>query len=177
MKEKMAVYVADLGMYNESKLVGKWFELPLNISVNEALRQAMHYDPDERDYAIHDWENIPFEIGEYSSLYEVNRMAEAIVDFDDVQLEVLKTILEDGIADFDRAVEMVQDGEYRIYHNCEDMSDVAYQVLEESGYLCDLPEIIKRHIDYESLGEELETSGTWRGVPKADGSFYIEIIG
>lgn len=53
-REPMSVYVADLGMYNEGYHVGKWFELPLDIEVDEALREAMHYDPDERDHALHD---------------------------------------------------------------------------------------------------------------------------
>lgn len=108
-------------------------------------------------------------------MYAANKMAEAVADFDDIQIEVFIVILEDLIADFDRAVEMVRNGEYRIYQGCDSMADVAREVVAEAGYLRDVSKVCRDHFNYESYGNELETSGTWRWVKTETGGYYIEI--
>lgn len=171
----MRVYVADLGKYNEGDLVGDWVELPVD-DVDETLREIIYYDPQERDHALHDWEDIPFPINEYMSLHQVNEMAEAVANFSKEELEVLEVICDDGIADFEGAVEMVKNSEYRIYWDCKDMSDVARIIIEEQGVLKCLPESYQGYFDYESYGDTLQHSNTWRKVENLEASYYIEIF-
>lgn len=41
------------------------------------------------------------------------------------------------------------------------MTDVSYQVVEECGYLNDVPDTVARYFDYESFGRDLEIEGTY----------------
>jgi hypothetical protein len=61
----------------------------------------------------------------------------------------------------DEAIGKVNSGDYRIYYNCDDMADVAYQVVEECGYLDNVPDDVARYFDYESFGMELEIEGNY----------------
>lgn len=46
-------------------------------------------------------------------------------------------------------------------YDCDDMADVAYQVVEECGYLDNVPDDVARYFDYESFGRELELEGNY----------------
>lgn len=41
------------------------------------------------------------------------------------------------------------------------MSDVAYQVVNESGLLDGVPETIKGYFDYEAYGRDIDIEGTF----------------
>lgn len=70
------------------------------------------------------------------------------------------------------AIDKVNSGDYMIYNDCENMTDVAYQVVEECGYLENVPDNVARYFDYESFGRELEIEGNYIFL---DGSEVIEI--
>src|SRR5690606_25092488 len=77
------VYLANLGKYNEGKLVGKWFTLPQDI---ETMKQQIGVADNTQyeEYAIHDYE-APFEVKEYESLQSLNKIAEKIKLDSDIQ--------------------------------------------------------------------------------------------
>lgn len=58
-------------------------------------------------------------------------------------------------------LEEVRQGNYTIYYDCDDMSDVAYQVVNESGLLDGVPETIKGYFDYEAYGRDIDIEGTF----------------
>ena len=71
----MRVYVANLGKYNEGELVGVWFTSPIDYDeMTERIGLNEYYE----EYAIHDYE-LPFEIDEYTSIEEVNRLILSIL--------------------------------------------------------------------------------------------------
>ncbi|MCY9324054.1 antirestriction protein ArdA [Bacillus haynesii] len=49
---------------------------------------------------------------------------------------------------------------YRLYNNVEDAGDIAYQILENDDMFQALPAYIKRHFDYDSYGEEFESTNS-----------------
>ena len=59
------------------------------------------------------------------------------------------------------AIEKVNSGEYTIYNECDDMEDVAYQIVEECGYLTNVPDNVARYFDYEAFGRDLRLEGTF----------------
>lgn len=63
--------------------------------------------------------------------------------------------------DIEQALEEVRQGNYTIYYDCDDMSDVAYQVVNESGLLDGVPETIKGYFDYEAYGRDIDIEGTF----------------
>ena len=72
--EEMRVYIANLGKYNEGELVGAWFEPPIDF---DEVKERIGLNDRYEEYAIHDFE-LPFEIGEYTPIEEINRLCEMV---------------------------------------------------------------------------------------------------
>ena len=75
MIDDMAVYIANLGKYNEGYLVGAWFTFPID---EEDVKEKIGLNEQYEEYAIHDTDNFPIAIGEYVSIEELNEMYEMI---------------------------------------------------------------------------------------------------
>lgn len=70
MIDDMAVYIANLGKYNEGYLVGAWFTFPID---EEDVKEKIGLNEQYEEYAIHDTDNFPIAIGEYVSIEELNQ--------------------------------------------------------------------------------------------------------
>ena len=82
----MRVYIANLGKYNEGELVGDWFSFPIDEEdVSERIGLNSYYE----EYAVHDTDNFPIEIGEYISIQELNEMYEMICELPDYITDAL----------------------------------------------------------------------------------------
>ena len=68
MIDDMAVYIANLGKYNEGYLVGAWFTFPID---EEDVQEKIGLNEQYEEYAIHDTDNFPIAIGEYVSIEEL----------------------------------------------------------------------------------------------------------
>ena len=173
-KEKIMlnVFITDLAAYNAGYLIGRWVTLPLD---SEALRQtvtsiltegaAVYGDGEHEEYFITDyeWDDHEFmSIGEYSSVYQLNEQLEPLELKSDYELKAISFLLSEGIVlDMDEAIEKAD--EVVIYQN-QRMEDVAYELLSECYGIDKLPSIISNHIDYESIGRELEMDGRYYEV-------------
>lgn len=56
-------------------------------------------------------------------------------------------------------VEHVDDIVY--YLDCDDMSDVAYYLIQETDVLGEVPSNLQNYIDYEAYGRDLELEGNY----------------
>ena len=56
MIDDMAVYIANLGKYNEGYLVGAWFTFPID---EEDVKEKIGLNEQYEEYAIHDTDNFP----------------------------------------------------------------------------------------------------------------------
>lgn len=160
----LRIFLTNLGKYNEGELIGEWVELPCTDDELEAAkaRIGISDEPDENGNYYEEWFITDYEsdiqgmtVGEYDDLDELNEFAEELDNLDIDQQQAIKAFLEDG-STFDEALEGVQSGNYRIYSDCDDMTDVAMEVVEECGYLNDVPETVARYFDYESFGRDLD---------------------
>lgn len=124
------------------------------------------------EFIVTDYE-APFAISEFDSVKKIAEKAEQIKDFSENESEMLEFVLEHHTNDFDEAVEIVQNGDYRVYEDCWSMSDVAAIIVEECGMLKNVPEICQNYFDYESYGRDLEIEGCfyYAGMCK-----YIEVF-
>lgn len=82
MIDDMAVYIANLGKYNEGYLVGAWFTFPID---EEDVKEKIGLNEQYEEYAIHDTDNFPIAIGEYVSIEELNEMYEMIEELPDYE--------------------------------------------------------------------------------------------
>jgi antirestriction protein len=157
---EIKVYVANLGKYNEGELVGEWFTLPVDF---EEVKEAIGLNGQYEEYAIHDYEAPKgISINEYTSLVELNEIAEQIDALDKYEQDDLELILESGhCSETVEALNVLENGEYRIWGDCNSMEDVAYEWVQELGYLDQMPENLRRYFDYEAFGRDLAIEGSY----------------
>ena len=152
----MQVYIANLGKYTEGELVGAWFTPPI---CHEEVAEKIGLSSEYEEYAIHDYE-LPFKIGEYTSIDEINRLCALVEELEGTLLyDVLEELLSSGC--FHGVEDLVEkQDDIRHWAGCNAMSDIAYECVEE-GYLGEIPERIQMYIDYEALGRDMELNGTF----------------
>lgn len=153
MIDDMAVYIANLGKYNEGYLVGAWFTFPID---EEDVKEKIGLNEQYEEYAIHDTDNFPIAIGEYVSIEELNEMYEMIEELPDYIVECL----DEFISHYGTLEEVVENkDEIYYYPDCESMTDVAYYYVDELNALADIPPHLQNYIDYEAYGRDLELGG------------------
>lgn len=157
----MNVYLTNLGKYNEGELIGEWVELPVSQEELQKVFERIGINEEYEEYCITDYECDFYEVGEYESLDALNEMAERIEELDEEESEVVKVLMSELGYTLDEAIDKVNSGDYTIYSDCDDMTDIAYQVVDECGYLNNVPDNVARYFDYESFGRDLGIEGTY----------------
>ena len=163
----MRVYITDLEAYNNGHLVGSWYDLPMNEDLlaeaieNELQRgkEICESKHNHEEYFITDYECDYIKIGEYDSLTKLNEIAEKIEKLEEQEQAAIKLMLENGLAtDINNAIENIDNfictGESK-------MEDIAYNYLEETGALQNLPENLQNYFDYEAFGRDMEIEGSY----------------
>lgn len=152
--EEMQVYIANLGKYNEGELVGAWFTPPVDF---DEVKERIGLNDQYEEYAIHDYE-LPFEISEYTSIEEINRLCEMVSELP----EYIQEELHDLLTYFSSIEDLCEHQDDIIsYPGCEDMEDVARYVLDESGRLESIPPDLQDFFDYDAYGNHLYTGGSF----------------
>lgn len=155
----MRIYVGTYAAYNEGDLRGKWFDLEDYDDKHDFLEAAEAYhrellgDEDE-DYPadielmFQDWEGIPSDmVGESWVAPEVWELMEAFNNHDeDVVRAYLKCFGEWNESDF-------QDRYRGQYDSWEDFAE---QLVDELGYLDEMPEHLRNYFDYEKYARDLK---------------------
>lgn len=148
--DDMAVYIANLGDYVEGGVKGAWFRFPLN---EEEIRKRIGLNGRYEEYAIHDTENFPMKIEEYTSIDELNRIYELIQDFPEEVLDKL-----DDFVSYYGSVEELADhiDDIICYSGCNSMEDVAYEKIYNENALGEIPPALYHYIDCEAYGRDIE---------------------
>lgn len=157
----MKIYLTNLGKYNEGELIGEWVELPVAQEELQKVFERIGINEEYEEYFITDYECDLYEVGEYENIDKLNDIAERIKELDEEESKVVKALIQKLDYTLDEAIEKVNNGDYRIYYDCDDMEDVAYQVVEDCGYLDKVPDNVARYFDYESFGRDLGIEGTY----------------
>src|SRR5690606_26437484 len=138
------IYVANLGKYNEGILQGAWFEYPFDM---EEISEKIGLNSKYEEYAIHDYDYIPFSVNEYDNIEAINDNIEILYVNDMLDNEENYKIAEKifEVSDnMDDALCAINTGEYSIHYDCYDMSDVAEKIANEVEI-----EIDEFYIDFE----------------------------
>lgn len=150
-------YVTNLGLYNEGYLCGEWVSFPIDEDEKTALFDRIRIDEYHEEIFITDYEtDIGVKISEYTSLDELNEMAEALGDLNDYELEIVSALIGDGY-DWREAIGKKDDCMY--YSNCSSMAEVAEQYADETGLLDSIPENLRYYFDFEAFGRDMSYDG------------------
>ena len=94
----MKIFITNLGKYVEGYLIGKWVQLPIDEDVLAKVLEAIGINEYYEEYFITDYETeivgVGNSIGEYSSLTELNRLAERLESLDEDDEDKLEAVLE-----------------------------------------------------------------------------------
>ncbi|GAB2716760.1 antirestriction protein ArdA [Paenibacillus macerans] len=145
------VYIANLAKYNEGKLVGRWVTLPMERhELKQCIRDVLGKD---EEYAIHDYES-PFAIGEYEDVFAINDDMEILNRYDDRLVAALCEFL----GNRDEVIQALQAGEFIVYYDIDDLTDVAEQMAEE-GLFGHVPPSLMPYLDYGKIARDLQHDG------------------
>lgn len=147
------IFLTNLGKYNEGELVGEWVDLPVDDDFEQAFEDIGINDQYE-EWFITDYENdYGYSVSEYENIYELNELAERLESLDDTEKLVVEAYCDGVDDDLDDAIDVATSGDYSIYWNCNDMTDVAYEWVEEVGGISGVsnPE---NYFDFDSYGRD-----------------------
>ena len=166
----LIIYVTNLKEYNNGKIIGEWVSLPCE-GLEEVLNKISNNGNDELFISDYETDISNLKISEYDDILQLNEIAEEIDNLSDDEVIALQAYLEQ-YNDIEQALEEVRQGNYRIYYNCDNMEDVAYQVVNDCGLLDGAPEELKVYFDYEAYGRDLSINGTFTQVDDA----FVELF-
>ena len=151
------LWIGNLRKYNEGELSGGWVALPVDDMCD--VLDHLGIDPDRDEYHVPDWEcNIPgLKYSEFPNLDYLNELAETWDGMPEYEREAVGVRMDLAGEDFATAYENRDD--VRIWHGCINMTDVAYEYVEDCGLLYGVPESIQCYFDYEALGRDLDIEG------------------
>ena len=152
------VYVANLAEYNDGKLVGDWISLPIN---GNDFKDFLKTIGNPEEIEIHDYENNSdfdcFEIGEYSSIKDLNEVVEALEEIKNKGLVKEFNSLYEALEDFEKTLEYFECGNYVLYDGMT-MEEVAQECIKE---YCYIPAFLENYIDYKSYAHDMECDGLY----------------
>ena len=156
----LKIYVTNLSKYNEGALVGEWVNL-LCEGLEEVLDKISNNGKDELFISDYETDINGLKVAEYEDSLQLNEIAEEIEEMREDELIAFQAYLEQYANNIEQALEEVRQGNYRIYYNCDNMEDVAYQVVNDCGLLDGVPEEVKIYFDYEAYGRDLDINRTF----------------
>lgn len=179
------VFVTNERMYLEGTLEGEWLSLPESKENIEATLKRIgigktdEYGIPYNVYFYTDFEAFfhwdDFSRHTYDNIYELNELAEKIANVvsTEDELKILGAIIDmNGFDPIESSLDIFRDGEYCVYYDCADMTDVAEQYVANTDLLRNVPETVADFFDYKEYGHYLEVKGWFSQI---DTSTYLEI--
>lgn len=170
-------FITNLGKYNEGILIGEWVEFPLYEDELTRVLKKIGINKNYEEYFFSDWDTDIPELHmatEFSDIEELNDFVERYEVLDSDQILAVEAYLEAINDNLGEALECAEAREYRICENCEDMTDVAYAIVEESGILFDVPEMVAKYFNYKQFGIDLGTEDCFAYI--ADEHAMVQIL-
>lgn len=155
----LKIFISNLKEYNNGKIIGEWVSLPCE-DIEEVLEKISNSGKDELFISDYETDINGLKVAEYEDIMQLNEIAEEIAGMYDDEVIALQAYLEE-YNNMEQALDEVRQGNYRIYYNCDNMEDVAYQVVNDCGLLDGVPEEVKIYFDYEAYGRDMDINRTF----------------
>lgn len=155
----LKIFISNLKEYNNGKIIGEWVSLPCE-GLEEVLDKISNNGKDELFISDYETDINGLKVAEYDDILQLNEIAEEIDNLSDDEVIALQAYLEQ-YNDIEQALEEVRQGNYTIYYDCDNMEDVAYQVVNDCGLLDGVPEEVKIYFDYEAYGRDMDINRTF----------------
>ena len=164
MIDDMAVYIANLGKYNEGYLVGAWFTFPID---EEDVKEKIGLNEQYEEYAIHDTDNFPIAIGEYVSIEELNEMYEMIEELPDYIVECL----DEFISHYGTLEEVVEHKDEGKIHALQIATESSIRSMQEQSKKLVTGKL--KEVAYQKIDEQTEALVSMIGDNQVDYRFFL----
>ena len=152
----MKIFVTNLGKYNEGYLIGEWLSLPTSQEEIKDCLKRIGINEEYEEYFITDYENSFIKIEEYSTISQLNEIAEAYEELNDIEKELLDYFMNQENMSIDEAIESIDEGNYMYYYGVFDEYDLGVRIADD---FYDIPKDLENHINFDSIGRESVYSG------------------
>lgn len=169
------IYVSCLASYNNGILHGRWVEASSDVEemqeeVNAMMRESPM--PDAEEWAIHDYEDMPKSLGEFSGLQAVADYVTFLEEHKGFSEGDLRAIYEE-FGDYQEADEAMRD---RFVTICASFEDYANEAADEA-IAChtsdgEAPQFLINYFDYEAFARDLVHDHHVVDVPSGVAIFY-----
>lgn len=147
------IYVACLAAYNNGRLHGEWIPADRNAETLQACIDAMLLRSPvagAEEWAVHGYKNMA-DMGEYPTLDAIAKIGALIAKHGKIVCGLWA-----DCADADEVERKLDDDFHGVY---ETKLDYVYQLVDDLGYLTNLPDYMSRYFDYDAFLRDIELSG------------------
>lgn len=156
-----SVFITNLGKFNEGELCGMWIDLPIDKEELEKVFVKIGIDNVfYEEYFLTDWEmniqGLSSLVCEYSSITELNKIADCLQSLSSTKQNLLETVLEyEQVSDFEELEILIdQLDQFDFYEGITNCEALGLYYAEE---LCciEIPDHLEMYFDYEKYGEDM----------------------
>lgn len=159
MGERIAIYLTNLGRYNEGCLMGEWVKLPIPKDKLQEVLDRIGINERYEEYFITDYETLlsNLHISEYASISDLNELAERIEGLADHEYEKLAAVLEcESSMSIAEVLEIIDDlDSFDLLTEVEDDEALGEYYAEIGCIFHGIPDSISRYFDFSSYGRDI----------------------
>ena len=160
MERRISIYLTNLGKYVEGCLIGEWVKLPVDKDKLRDVLDRIGIDEQQyEEYFITDYETLlsNLHISEYTSIQELNELAEKIEGLADWDYEKLGAVLEsESCMTIAEILELIDElDSFGLLTDVEDDEALGEYYVDNGYIFCDLADSIKMYLDMDRLGRDI----------------------
>ena len=159
MGERIAIYLTNLGRYNEGCLIGEWVKLPVDKNKLQDVLDRIGINEQHEEYFISDYESLfsNLHISEYSSIQDLNELAEKIDGLADYDYDKLGAVLEcKSCMTIAEILEIIDElDSFDLLTEVEDDETLGEYYADVGGIFHGIPDSISRYFDFEAYGRDI----------------------
>lgn len=159
MERRIAIYLTNLGKYNEGCLMGEWVKLPVDKDKLKEVLDRIGINQQYEEYFISDYETLfaNLHISEYASINDLNELAERVDGLADYDYEKLAAVLEcESSMSIVEILEIIDDLDNFDLLAEVDTDEALGEYYAEVGCIFHgIPDSISRYFDFSSYGRDI----------------------
>lgn len=159
MERRIAIYLTNLGKYNEGCLMGEWVKLPIPKDKLQDVLTRIGINERYEEYFITDYETLlsNLHISEYASINDLNELAERIEGLADHDYEKLAAVLEcESSMSIAEILELIDElDSFDLLAEVEDDEALGEYYADIGCIFHNIPDHIQRYFDFESYGRDI----------------------
>lgn len=156
---RIKIFLTNLGKYNEGCLMGEWVKLPVPEDKLEMVLKRIGINSEYEEFFISDYESLfsNLHISEFSSIAELNELAERIDELEDFDYDKLGAVLEsESSMSIAEMLEIIDElDSFELLEDVFDDSALGEYYADCGCIFAGVPDHIQRYFDFESYGRDI----------------------